>query len=506
MKFRPLKSKLLKSKLLRHLLAILCLVSLLTSWSFTNIAIAEQEQIPEQGQVQSKTAKNMKELLQIIRGEQRKEQDQQLHREKQFLKLKNEQKKILRTTERKRTELKKKSAELERIFKRNQAAKKQLEKDLKDRLGPLHGVFSHLQDVAIKTRLTLDQSIVSAQYRDRTNGLDGLISTLDNTAKLPKIADIASLWFLMQQEMIESGKTRQFIADVVNPDGRRESQNVTRIGTFNLIANGQYLKYQGADTDLVRLNRQPEKKYLKAANSLTTSSNKEFAFGIDPTGPRGGEFLAALISTPSLSERIEQGGTIGFFIIALGAFALGIALERFVVLQLIRQKVNIQIRCATVFKNNPLGRVLSIYEDNKSLNKSDLELKLSEAILKELPQIERSINFLKIIAMIAPLLGLLGTVTGMIITFQAITLYGGNDPKTMAGGISAALVTTVLGLCVAIPAVFLHAIISDKSKGIIHVLEEQSAGIIAEHSETLDPDNLDPDNLNTDKPGTQHVG
>ena len=104
-------------------------------------------------------------------------------------------------------------------------------------------------------------------------------------------------------------------------------------------------------------------------------------------------------------------------------------------------------------------------------------------MLKERPAIESGLGLLKIIAMVAPLMGLLGTVTGMIVTFQAITLFGTGDPKTMAGGISAALVTTVLGLCVAIPTVLLHALINSPAQRVLHILEEQSAGIVAEQTE-----------------------
>jgi len=91
--------------------------------------------------------------------------------------------------------------------------------------------------------------------------------------------------------------------------------------------------------------------------------------------------------------------------------------------------------------------------------------------------------FLKIIAVVAPLLGLLGTVTGMIITFQAITLFGTGDPKLMAGGISTALVTTVQGLCVAIPTVLLHTLVASRARRLNQILEEQAAGMVAVQSE-----------------------
>lgn len=117
------------------------------------------------------------------------------------------------------------------------------------------------------------------------------------------------------------------------------------------------------------------------------------------------------------------------------------------------------------------------------MSRETLELKLDDAVLREIPALEVRLVWLKILAAVAPLLGLLGTVTGMILTFQQITLFGTGDPKLMAGGISQALVTTVLGLIVAIPMVLLHAMLNARSKGLIQVLEEESAGLIAEQSE-----------------------
>jgi biopolymer transport protein ExbB len=175
---------------------------------------------------------------------------------------------------------------------------------------------------------------------------------------------------------------------------------------------------------------------------------------------------------------------VGYVIIALGAVALLVALERIIMLTLVAAKVRQQKRQVDAPSNaNPLGRVLNAYHANQGVDAETLEMKLGEAILKETPSINRALTFLKIVSVAAPLLGLLGTVTGMINTFQAITLFGTGDPKTMAGGISQALVTTVEGLCVAIPVVFLHSAASSRAKAIIHMLQEQSAGLIAEYME-----------------------
>ncbi|MDP6673494.1 MAG: MotA/TolQ/ExbB proton channel family protein, partial [Gammaproteobacteria bacterium] len=186
-------------------------------------------------------------------------------------------------------------------------------------------------------------------------------------------------------------------------------------------------------------------------------------------------------------ERVQQGGLVGYLIIALGCIGLLIAFERMFVLGLASRKVTAQLNSDSPSQDNALGRVLSVAEGNRSADTETLELKLSEAIFKEIPALNRALLFLKIISVVAPLMGLLGTVTGMINTFQAITLYGTGDPKLMAGGISQALVTTVLGLTVAIPMVLLHTLVSGRSRRIVQVLQEQSAGIIATHAEKRSP-------------------
>ncbi len=127
--------------------------------------------------------------------------------------------------------------------------------------------------------------------------------------------------------------------------------------------------------------------------------------------------------------------------------------------------------------------MLQVGADNAGLDPESLELKLHEAVLKERPEIEAGLNLLKVISMVAPLMGLLGTVTGMIQVFQQITVYGAGDPTIMAGGISQALMTTVLGIVVAIPTIFMHTVVKSRADNIIHILEEQATGMIAQKAE-----------------------
>jgi biopolymer transport protein ExbB len=202
--------------------------------------------------------------------------------------------------------------------------------------------------------------------------------------------------------------------------------------------------------------------------------------------PSRGSLLNALTDTPSPIERVQQGGTVGYVIIGLGIFALILGAFRGIVVSATSRRVNNQKKSDKVDEGNPLGRVLAVFENNRSADSETLELKLDEVVLRESSQIQKLMWIVKTVSVIAPLLGLLGTVTGMIQTFQAITLFGAGDPKMMAGGISEALVTTMLGLITAIPLVLLYDTLSNSARGVIDILDEQSAGLIASRAERDD--------------------
>jgi biopolymer transport protein ExbB len=132
--------------------------------------------------------------------------------------------------------------------------------------------------------------------------------------------------------------------------------------------------------------------------------------------------------------------------------------------------------------NNPLGRVLLAFKGDAARIEEDAEiaeLRISEAVLREVPRMERFQAFLRLAVAAGPLLGLVGTVVGMIITFQSITESGSSDPKLMAHGIGQAMIATVLGLGIAIPLLFANAGLAALSRQIITLLEEQSTGLLA---------------------------
>ena len=393
---------------------------------------------------------------------------------------KTRQRQLLSEAQAELTAEEKRSQQLEAGFEENDTEIAELELALKERLGSLKELFGVLQQTAGDARGQFENSLTQVQYPDRLEFLTELARKMGQTSRLASMEDIERLWFELQREMTESGKVVRFPAVVVSATGQETEQEVTRVGVFNMVSAGKYLELTPETGRLVELTRQPQQRYLDKVTKFEATTAGVAPFGLDPSR---GQLLSLLVQAPSLRERIEQGGVVGYVIIGLGVLALLVALERLVVLTLTGIKVRLQTSDLGTAGNNPLGRVLTVYQANPQADVETLELKLSEAVLKELPKINTMLMFLKIIAVVAPLLGLLGTVTGMIITFQAITLFGTGDPRLMAGGISQALVTTVLGLCVAIPTVLLHTFVSSRAKRLSQVLEEQAAGMVAEQAE-----------------------
>ena len=399
-------------------------------------------------------------------------------REATFMGDQRKQAQFLKQAENSKAAEESRSDRLEQTIRDNDIQIAKLREQRDKRLGSLKELFGHLTGAAGDIRANLNQSIVSAQIPGRTEFLDELIAKMSSDTRLPSIEDIEQLWYEQQREMVESSRIVSFNRSVLLANGEQAEMDVVRVGTYNLVANGMYLEYSPTTGLVSELARQPAGHQAGAAD-LQAATSGFTKMGLDPTGPLGGGLLRALINTPTLIERWHFGGIVGYVITAVFAFAIALAAWRFVVLMGMSSQVTAQLQSDTSDTNNPLGRVLQVAADNPKLDAESLELKLHEAVLKERPEIESGLNLLKVISMVAPLMGLLGTVTGMIITFQMITLFGAGDPKAMAGGISQALITTVLGLVVAIPTVLMHTLVNGKAQRILHVLEEQSAGIVA---------------------------
>jgi biopolymer transport protein ExbB len=402
-------------------------------------------------------------------------------REEEFRKERSSQQRLLDDAKAAKTAEEARSQQLENSYDVNEEEIAALTETLEVRLGSLKELFGVMQQVSGDAQARFENSLTEIQYPDRGAFLKELAKKIGSSSKLPSLEEVERLWFELQREMTESGRVVRFSTNVITQDGTKAPMDVVRVGVFNIVTDGKYLKYEPSTGNVSELPRQPEQgRFTDSTADLYEAESGKIRFGLDPT--RGG-VLNSLVGRPNLQERIQQGGLVGYLIIALGIIGLLIALERMVVLGIASRKVSAQLKSDSPSDDNALGRVLGVYAANTLTDTETLELKLSEAIFKETPALNRALLFIKIISVVAPLMGLLGTVTGMINTFQAITLYGTGDPKLMAGGISQALVTTVLGLTVAIPMVLLHTLVSGRSRRIVQVLQEQSAGIIARHAE-----------------------
>ena len=429
---------------------------------------------------QGDDARSMAELLRLIEQGQARDSQEARKREAAFAQNKNQQQSLLNQARAERNREEQTSAALEQQFEKNQQQIITARQALDERLGALKELFGVLQTVSGDAQGRFSASLTNIEYPDRSAFLVELGSKMAGASSLASIEDIETLWGMLQKEIVETGKVTRFTHLVTKADGQQEEMEVVRVGAFNIVSENGYLEYDASEKSIAELLRQPEGRYASTASAMMDATESPVDFGIDVT--KGG-ILGLLVESPTVRDRIEQGGIVGYCIIALGIIGLIIALMRWVALSNASRKVSAQLKRDTASTDNPLGRVLAAFESNKGADTETIELKLSEAALKEMPALTKGLLFIKVVAAVAPLMGLLGTVTGMIKTFQVITLYGAGDPKMMAGGISQALMTTVLGLVVAIPMVLLHTVVSGQSRKIVNILQSQSAGLVAQHSE-----------------------
>jgi len=408
-------------------------------------------------------------------------------REQEFINARNQQRQMLAQARADRESEERRSDRLKNAYDTNERNLAELETVLQERMGNLGELFGVVRQVSGDVQTVLDDSLTSAQLAGRTD----FLGELAQRKELPNVNELRQLWLAMVSEIAESGKVVKFNADVLTADGETQpGREVVRVGVFNAISNGKFLVWDtsvGEIGTLVELPRQPAARFQSMAADLQDTSNGTAPTAVDFTR---GVILQAVVKSKTVGERLGFGipgmgdaGIVGYVIMGIGLFGLLLCLWKFVSLFGAAGKMNKQTKNANADKGNALGRVMSVYTDNPDADIETLELKLDEAILRETAPLESSLSFIKVLYVVAPLLGLLGTVVGMINTFQQITLFGTGDPRMMAGGISMALMTTVLGLVVAIPLTLLHSYLQSKSKALIQILEEQAAGIIARLAE-----------------------
>ncbi|MBW2714163.1 MAG: MotA/TolQ/ExbB proton channel family protein, partial [Deltaproteobacteria bacterium] len=387
---------------------------------------------------------SLDELLRQVKQGSARDQKENAAREREFLSEKRKQESLLAQARKTRQNEERRSERLEARFRDGEDELARTQELLRNRLGDLGELFGVVRQVAGDTIGTVDGSLVSAQFPGRGESL----TSTAKSKELRSIEQLEHLWFVIQQEMTESGRVVRFSGNLIDAGGQSVQREVIRVGSFTATSDGKFLDYNPVTKRLVELPSQPAGRHTSAIKDLQKATSGIVGASVDPAR---GAILGLLIQKPDLLERIQQGRIVGKIIITAGLACLVLSL--FVMIRLMKTGAAIkkELGRSQPDVSNPLGRVLSVYFKNPTVDVETLELKLDEAIVKEVPGIERWIFVLRLGAVLAPLLGLLGTVTGMIETFQSIMLFGTGDPKVMAGGISSALVTTVLGLTVAIP-------------------------------------------------------
>ncbi|MEM1022782.1 MAG: MotA/TolQ/ExbB proton channel family protein [Myxococcota bacterium] len=438
------------------------LIALIGLWAFASPAYG-----------QSGEFKTTDQLLDKVKALAKEGSEKDKARLQKFRADRNKQQSLLAAARKRLAELEKKSARLEAEFEVNEKKTIELEASLRTKQGDRGELFGVARTTAGDLRAQLQASMISAQLPGRAEKLAPIATSKD----VPSIDQLQTLWIAFQEEMTRSADIVRFDGKIVDGDGNTVDTQVVRVGAFTAIAEGAYLTYNPAEKVLVELGRQPSGRYLASAAKLEGTTTGIVQAPVDPSR---GSILSLLVETPSFAERLSFGGAIGYIVITLGLVAFAFGILKLVLLLLANFKVRAQLRSKAPSSGNPLGRVLSL---SQSINSDDLEAyeaRIDEAVLREGARLESGIWLVKVVQVAAPLLGLLGTVTGMINTFQAITLFGTGDPRLMAGGISEALVTTMLGLMVAIPLVLLTSTLVNIAKRITDIIDEQAAGMIAE--------------------------
>ncbi len=432
-------------------------------------------------------ADTLEALLEETRNARALEANANAAREQEFLANRDRQAELLAEAKAKRDAAEKRSQQLSAAFDANELELNDLETLLKSREGNLGELFGVTRQLTGDLSSVVYNSLTSAQYPGR----DVFFSKLARSKALPSIVQLEQLWYEMLREMTETGVVARFKANVVTAEGMQKEAEVVRIGPFIASTGDEYLSYR-PKVGLSVLPRQPGSELTDLARELHEAKQGYVKSIVDPSR---GVLLELTVQRPDVWERIEKGEAVGYVIILVGILGALCAVYQFLYLVVVRMAVRRQLAdLERPTNDNPLGRVLASFKGDPARLEEDaevVELRISEAVLKEVPTLERFQAFLRLAVAAGPLLGLIGTVIGMIITFQSITESGSSDPKLMANGISQAMIATVLGLGIAIPLLFANAGLVSLSGSIVQVLDEQSTGLLAEHIERRTQEDLD---------------
>ncbi len=417
-------------------------------------------------------------LLSATQQDQAKQQQHDKQREAGFYASEKELQQLRDKLLAQRDRLQKSTDQLAQTFSDNEERLATLEDKLRLETGSLGEVFGVVRQNAKALQTELDQSLTSVDRHLNYTAIDQIVQA----KTLPSIDQLRGLWQGFHEQIQASSEVEFVSVDFVDGEGTTAPVIAARIGSFALLTEHGYSAWNGKTKLASAYPRQPEHG-ANLASVKAASEGQTVNLLLDPSR---GAILEQLAQTPTLIDRLQAGGVVGKIILALLALGLIIALVRGARLLAVKGQINKQLKQPEIPGNNPLGRVLAVHQKHTTRSAEALELRLLEAVVDEQAGLEKGLSMLKLLAALAPMLGLLGTVTGMIETFQVITQFGNSDPKVMAGGISMALVTTVLGLVAAMPLLLAHNVLSSQAEYIRTILEKQGLGLVAAQAEQQD--------------------
>ena len=344
---------------------------------------------------------------------------------------------------------------LEDLFEANEIKLSELETELNIKLGVLGELFGVARQMAGELQADSESAYNFTEYPNRTDALNEI-----GKIKVHNLKNLEDLWVLHLNEIASSGEIKVISANVINSSGDIEEDQLVRYGPFNMVKNRSFVKTDVANNAFSVLQKQPDRSLRRKFRSHYRSDG----YAVAPIDPTRGFLLSLYLDKPSTFERIAQGKLIGFIIVLIGISGLIFAAYRYYTLYLYSKTIK------SKDENDIFSKIENI--SNASNDVETFERECDEVLLTVNGNLSWGVNWIKFLAAVAPLLGLLGTVIGMIETFQAITVFGTGDPKQMAGGISQALVTTMLGLIFAAPLLAMYTLLSEKVSEILQEIEE----------------------------------
>ena len=439
---------------------------------------AAAQQSSEAAVIQPTGPQSIDELIESVRSEHAVERERLLEREQRFRQQRDQQQQLLEQVRNERQRAEQLADELRARYEEGENLLADLETELDEKTGDLDEFFAVVGQISIDTLGMVEGSLVSGQFPNRHEPLEAL----SNNAGIPSIGELRELWYALLDEMSQNGRIVRFEQDIIAENGEAARAEMTRIGAFSAITGERYLRYLPETQRFLALAQQPEQVRRSDLSNFQNGGGDRFMpISVDPSR---GAILGMILQSPNINQRVAQGGLIGYIILLLGAIGLALGIYRLLALLWMQRsfrKASQAGQAGHAAGDRSLIAKLRQVAQHSNGDREALATRLDEFISNASNRLHWGLATLAIFAAVSPLLGLLGTVTGMIETFQIITLFGAGDPRLMSGGISQALVTTQLGLAVAIPLLLLHSFLHSRANRMVALLDEESANIYAQY-------------------------